>query len=1549
MFPLESFFIYCPYQDGWGPFAGPFLLDFSPCFEIVTFLFLSQILMFSYGTFALLKISTHFFKIVQFLTENYSFSIFNALTSIIILQLAATIQSMFCIVKIDMKTRTNSSFLQLYWSYSAIVSAIMLHTEWRLLGYSLIFTITYFLAFKLILYLSLALIEVYQDKSFIQYRFQHVYMAVNDHNPSQFPEFQSFAPEDAASFFSKITFSWLNPLLSLAFTPGGITEKNLLTLPKMCDTNLSFLKFSKYWSIEMETSRKSLFMALFKSFGGWYIISGIYKFIYDLLIFMNPILLKSLLTFVSSYVSERPIHPAVGFYYAFAILVVNVLQNILIHQSFNLTYKTGLAIRSALVTAIYTKSMVLSNKSRSLFNSGDVSNRMSIDTQRISDFLGHSHPLWSSPFQVIIALYLLYQTLGWSSYTGVAIMILVIPINTILASITQDLQEKQMKSKDGRAHFIEESLQGIKVLKLYAWETPFLERIRIVRNMLELEALRKIGLVYCFQTIIIIFVPFLVTFATFIVYYKFDNQSRGPLNSSLIFVSLTLFNMLQFPLILFPYSLTLFIEAKIGIFRIRDFLISEELEKNSVIKLKYDRKSAKDGAQNSKSQSLALQTNISNIEQDSSHQTNKSTLQNISLVVVENADLWWEYGSEFSVPTLKDISLRVKSNELLAVVGRVGSGKSSLLLSLTGELYKSRGCISTKGTIAYACQQTWIMNATLRENILFGKKYRPNFYQKVIFACGLTADLSVLENGDLTEIGEKGINLSGGQKARVGLARAVYSCADIYLLDDPLAAVDAHVGAHIFRYVLGPNGLLRNYARIFVTNAIPYLESCDSVVLMQDGYIVEQGDYDSLINENGLLTALVRDYGSKKQNISGVSTPTILHEGSNKVGSLGNLSAISDVNCTDSTTNTCQGIFDEYSENSFLKDDVEEILLNRRGSCSLFSNRSASINSETATKSPKLQGQLMTIESSKIGKVSSKIYMDYIRSCGVISFTVYIITLVLSEALIVISTAWLKFWAVSNEKGEDFTFYYLGIYLLLGLLFSLFAGIRAYTFMSVCTINSAKITHEKMLSSVFASPMQFFDTTPLGRIINRFSRDQAIIDEELPQSLNAVSKSPIYQHFQESFDGVTTIRSYLQTDRFIKKNQTNLNENQKPIYTHYALNRWIALRLDFMSSIMIFSIALISVSILVFYKDSKFIDSGVVGMTISYALIITQSLNWCIRMYCKVETDIISVERVEEYSNLTPELTNKTEYTRVVDTQDNSISDFSSWPKQGRVEFINYSTRYRENLDLVLKDINIEIKSGEKIGIIGRTGSGKSSFTLGLFRIIEPINGKILIDGLDITKISLYDLRSSICIIPQDPVLFSGTIRFNLFPFSSLNESGVSGQINIFNRDIDTADSTLGHSYSSDSQVRTENIPSDSALWNALELVNLKDFVNNLEGGLDAPLTRFGDNFSVGQKQLVCLARALIRRSKILVLDEATASIDPETDEIIQKTINTSFKESTVITIAHRLNTVFNSNRILVLSDGRVVEYDTPEALMKDETSALTSFAKQYGLTMSPQ
>ncbi|KAI9470014.1 MAG: multi drug resistance-associated protein MRP [Benjaminiella poitrasii] len=1321
-------------------------------------------------------------------------------------------------------------------------------------------------------------------------------------------------PMEKTNVFGRLTFSWMTPLMRLGYKSPLVMD-DLWNLRH--DDEAAFIseKFQKNWKMELKKEKPSLFWALFKTLGGPFMFAALFKGIQDILQFLQPILLKELMGWVGSYLTDSPEPGYKGVFIAVFMFITAFTQTMFLHQYFHLCFTTGMRIRAALVTAIYQKTLILSNASRQQSTVGEIVNRMSVDAQRLMDLCTNFHIGWSGPFQIVIALYLLRMTMGPSIWAGVAILLLAVPINMLIAKTMRRYQKTQMGNKDARVKLMNEILNGIKVIKLYGWEIPFIEKVNFIRNDLELTMLKKIGLLAAAQTFTWTSIPFFVSIITFAVYVV---TSSTPLTSQIAFVAISLFGLLQFPMAIFPNVITSIIEASVSLYRIEDYLASEEIDTSSIKREDFRKM--------------------------------KSWNPNVPLVEIKNADFKWN--KHDSLNDLTDINLSVKKGSLAAVVGRVGSGKSTLVSAILGDNAKVTGDVTVRGSIAYVPQQPWIMNATLRDNITFGLRWDPDFYDQVLEACSLKPDLKVLTNGDLTEIGERGINLSGGQKARVSLARALYARADIYLLDDPLSAVDAHVGRHLFDRVIGPNGLLKNKARLLVTHAIAYLDKVDQVIMLRDGKIELKGSYDKLMAEEGELYKLVREFGSQ---LPKDEAGTEEEEDSTIVSSTGPINEAT-LEAMDSELSASLGHCEE--EASINRDMLRRRSSERRVSLSSLISEATlrrgsvassifkSYRNKRGDVALRSAGQLMTVEESAKGKVSWSVYQQYAKACSVGGVIAVLVLQCSAQGAQVGSNIWLKHWSSKNlqDGANNNVWLYLGIYAIIGWSSTIFAFSQTMIMWVFCGIRSARYLHSSMLNTVLRTPMSFFDTTPLGRILNRFSKDEHTIDEVLPRNFNmyvrvlaqvlatvlvitfstpfflliiiplafvymsvqryylstsrelkrldSVGKSPIYSHFQETIQGVSTIRAYGQQRGFIYQNQNKLDMNQRAYFPSISCNRWLAVRLEFLGSIVIFGSSLFAV-FGVLYGPKSYIDPGLVGLSVSYALSVTQALNWVIRSYCDIETNIVSVERVKEYIDLPRE---KYEAPRSVDPM---------WPAKGKIEFNDYSTRYREGLDYCLRDLSFTIAPKEKIGIVGRTGAGKSSLSLALFRIIEAAKGNIAIDGIDISSLRLFDLRSRLTIIPQDPVLFAGTVRENLDPFETHD---------------------------------------DVEIWQALENAHLKDHVAGMDGQLNGIVLEGGDNFSVGQRQLICLARALLRRTTVLILDEATAAIDVETDSIIQETIRRQFANCTILTIAHRINTVMDSDRILVLDKGKIAEFDMPATLLANRESHFYSLSKEAGL-----
>uniref|UniRef100_A0A8C8RVD3 ABC-type glutathione-S-conjugate transporter n=1 Tax=Pelusios castaneus TaxID=367368 RepID=A0A8C8RVD3_9SAUR len=854
-------------------------------------------------------------------------------------------------------------------------------------------------------------------------------------------------------------------------------------------------------------------------------------------------------------------------------------------------------------------------------------------------------------------------------------------------------------------------------------------------------------------------------------------------------------------------------------------------------------------------------------------------------ITVRNGTFSWCRGSS---PCLKRINLTVPQGCLLAVVGQVGAGKSSLLSALLGELQKVDGDVAIKAKVAYVPQQDWLENASVEENITFGEELDERWYNRVIDACALQPDLESFPAGSKSEIGEKGINISGGQKQRVSLARAVYKKAAVYLLDDPLSAVDAQVGQHIFEHIIGPNGLLKDKTRVLVTHAINFLPQVDNIVLMVDGEIAETGSYQELLQRKGAFADFLHSYNNAEEK-----------EGCE-------LQAAGSANDMASRNSASQG---KFCRPSVTRDGAKAINQERR-----------------AASAPKDKGRLTEGEKTQNSRVHISIYLDYLRATEP-PFCLYIVFLfICQQAASFCRGYWLSLWADDpvNNRTQQHTELRVGVFGVLGVLQAIgkFGSTAAILLGGV--IASRKLFRQ-LLVNVARSPMTFFERTPVGNLLNRFSKETDAVDSIIPDKLKsllgflfnlleiyivvivatpiatvaivpltmlyavfqnfyvatscqlrrleAASRSPIYSHISETFQGSSVIRAYKEQQRFILRNNSRVDENQRICFPGVIADRWLATNLEFLGNGIVLCAALFAVI------SRTHLSPGTVGFSISYALQVTGILNWMVRSWTEIENNIVSVERMREYSKTPKEAPWTLE----------SNSPHQAWPTDGAIEFRNYGLRYRPNLELALKNINIKINGKEKIGIAGRTGAGKSTLALGLLRLVEAAEGEILIDGVNIAQIGLHDLRTKITIVPQDPVLFAGSLRMNLDPL---------------------------HKYS------------DEAIWTALELIQLKNFVLDLPDQLNHECSERGENLSVGQKQLVCLARALLRKAQILVLDEATAAMDLETDLQIQSAIKTQFKEWTVLTIAHRINTILDYDRILVLDEGQIAEFGTPEKLI---------------------
>jgi ATP-binding cassette subfamily C (CFTR/MRP) protein 1 len=1076
-----------------------------------------------------------------------------------------------------------------------------------------------------------------------------------------------------------------------------------------------------------------------------------------------------------------------------------------------------------------------------------------------------------------------------------------------------------LKYSDLRVKMMNEILTGIRIIKFYAWERPFGGEVDGLRGK-ELDALTKLAYTSAIGfSLILMSAPIIQPILVFLTYVRIQSE---PLDAATAFTTVALFNVMRFPFAFLPMGLLQYIQSKISLHRLERYFdlpeLTEYVEPNPPPEEDENSPSAKDGSVTIRNgtftwvdpdaapirpiqdevpkkeprksrRSSSKKGEASDSGDDSDMKSSLHSQMRLSLHTVDATEL-----AKGPALTLQDISCTIEAGSLVAVVGAVGSGKSSFLSAILGEMeplhdskvYVPRPAGVKDGYISYCAQTPWVVNATLRDNVLFGREYDQERYDEVVEACALLDDLVVLPAGDMTEIGERGINLSGGQKARVSLARALYSKdTKLMLYDDPLSAVDAHVGEHIFaNAITGP--LAEGTTRVLVTHHVHLLSRCSSVIVLEDGRIKHHGKYKDLLAK-GVDFAGALDVSKAKHASADVEEPV----------------------------------------------EAEKKPVEGKKDSALTDKKKAELK-----KSGK---KLVKEEERQEGSVDGSAYMHYGRAGGLMVASLIFFVQGLGRASEVMAGFWLAIWAKRTQEasrdGDPFTEgetnFYVGIYALFGLMGVL--GLTARSILvAVHRLRASKKLHDELTDSVLRAPVSFFDVTPTGRILNRFAADMDKIDLELTQSLsqgvstvfsvagavaamvaatkgtfliplvpmsyiyflvqkwfrktstelqriNSIANSPIFADFSQTLSGTSTIRAYGEETRFFAQCKSSFDNMNASYILVQLTNYWLGLRLDVLGGLMGAFIGGVAVAT----SSSGFIPAGWLGLALSYSIEVTNFLKHGVRMIATIEAQMNSVERVLYYTNNI-----ESEAPEFVPENDPQPG---TWPLNGEIELSHASMRYRDG-PLVLKDVSLRIKAGEKVGVCGRTGSGKSSLMVLLFRIteIEQNGGKVVIDGVDSAQIGTASLRQNLSIIPQDPVIFSNSVRYNLDPFKTSQEE---------------------------------------ELWEVLKKVQMAEVIARLPGGLDEQVAEGGENFSQGQRQLLCIARSLLRKPKILVMDEATASIDNSTDAIIQDMIRENFNDATVLTIAHRLNTIMDSDRVLVLDDGKIAEYDSPEVLLSKE------------------
>ncbi|KAL2524409.1 ABC transporter C family member 2 [Abeliophyllum distichum] len=1257
----------------------------------------------------------------------------------------------------------------------------------------------------------------------------------------ELPGEEQICPERRANIFSKITFAWMNQIMQLGYK-RPLTEKDVWQLDTWDRTETLNDKFQRSWAEEIRKPKPWLLRALNRSLGGRFWWGGFWKIFNDLSQFVGPLMLNRLLQ------SMQRGDPAwIGYIYAFSIFVGVVFGVLCEAQYFQNVMRVGYRLRATLIAAVFRKSLRLTHESRKKFASGKITNLMTTDAEALQQICQSLHTLWSAPFRITIALVLLYMQLGVASLLGALLLVLMFPVQTFIISKMQKLTKEGLQRTDKRIGLMNEILAAMDTVKCYAWEDSFLTKVQGVRNE-ELSWYRKAQLLGATNSFVLNSIPVLViviSFGTF-------TLLGGDLTPARAFTSLSLFAVLRFPLFMLPNIITQVVNANVSLKRLEELLLSEER--------------------------ILL--------------PNPPIEPGLPSISIKNGYFSWE--SKAEKPALSNINLDIPIGSLVAIVGRTGEGKTSLISAMLGELPPvADATVVVRGKVAYVPQISWIFNATVRDNILFGSPFEPAKYEKAIDVTSLQHDLELLPGGDLTEIGERGVNISGGQKQRVSMARAVYSDSDVYVFDDPLSALDAHVGRQVFEKCI--RGELRGKTRVLVTNQLHFLSQVDRIILVHDGMVKEEGTFEELSNNGLLFQKLMENAGKMEEYV-------------------------------------------EEKEDGGTTDKTSKPMANGVGN-----DVSKDANQTTEKKEGK--SVLIKQEERETGVVSWNVMMRYKNALGgtwvvMILFMCYVLT----EVLRVSSSTWLSYWTRESNSHRHGPGFYNLIYSLLSFGQVLVSFVNSF-WLITSSLYAARRLHNAMLNSILRAPMVFFHTNPLGRIINRFSKDLSDIDRNVApfanmflnqvaqlistfvligivstmslwaimplivlfyvaylyyqstarevKRLDSITRSPVYAQFGEALNGLSTIRAYKAYDRMANINGKSMDNNVRFTLVNMSGNRWLGICLETVGGVMIWFTATFAV-VENGRAENQEAFASTMGLLLTYALNITNLLTAVLRLASISENSLNAVERVGTYIELPSEAPAIIEDSRPP----------PGWPSAGSIQFEDVVLRYRPELPPVLHGISFTISPSDKVGIVGRTGAGKSSMLNALFRIVELEKGRILIDDCDIGKFGLTDLRKVLGIIPQSPVLFSGTVRFNLDPFNEHN---------------------------------------DADLWEALERAHLKDAIRRNSLGLDAQVSEAGENFSVGQRQLLSLARALLRRSKILVLDEATAAVDVRTDALIQKTIREEFKSCTMLIIAHRLNTIIDCDRIILLDAGQVVEYDTPEMLLQNVDSAFSKMVQSTG------
>lgn len=1395
------------------------------------------------------------------------------------------------------------------------------------------------------------------------------------------PQEREVSLEYRANFFSKLFFSWQGSLMRVGYK-RPLEQNDIWTV----NPDRSVYKMSNDVRESFERrlaqgQKLPLLRALNEVYKHEFWLGGLCQLSSTIFQVISPFTLRFLIAYATeayeAHANGTP-QPNIGrgLGLVFGVTAMQILQSLGTNHFIYRGMLCGGMARAALISLIYEKSMVVSGrakaggkspgdnntenganhdnnekkkskKSKNIFKrkgstdakaqqnnkvgilgdgvgwgNGRVVSLMSVDTYRIDQACGLFHLIWTAPISCLLTLILLLVNLSYSALSGFALLVIGLPLLTRAIKSLFRRRQHINKVTDQRVGLTQEILQSVRFVKYFGWESSFLSRLGQLRSK-EIGMIQKLMSIRNAIMAVSLSLPIFASMLSFITYSLSDNS----LSPSTVFSSLALFNGLRMPLNLLPLVIGQVTDAWNSLKRIEEYLLLEEQNDDALFNAE-----AKNAVEMHHASFTWERTPTPESDKIAGKKSGgdkkpkaglseKSASTKPAEMKEDNASTLVEEREPFK---LHDMNFEIGRNELVAVIGSVGSGKTSLLAALAGDMRRTDGETVLGASRAFCPQYAWIQNSTLRNNIVFGKEMDRPWYKKVIKAyvsfltlfpqttylgtymtdnidsrlnrCALQPDLDMLPNGDATEIGERGITISGGQKQRLNIARAIYFDADIILMDDPLSAVDAHVGRHIFDNAI--LGLLKDKCRVLATHQLWVLNRCDRIIWMDQGRVQAIDTFDNLMREH--------------------------------VG------------------------FQQLMESTALEEKQEE------DDGAPAPNFDAN---ETKGKKKKGGKGLMQTEERAVSSVPWSVYGAYVRASGtILNAPLVALLIIIAQAANIITSLWLSWW--TSNKYDLSTGEYIGVYAALGAV----QALLMFIFMVSLTIigtSASKTMLRDAITRVLRAPMSFFDTTPLGRITNRFSRDVDVMDNNLSDAMRmyflslasiisvfaliiayfhyfaialvplfflflfatsfyrssaremkrfeSVLRSSVFAKFGEGLSGVATIRAYGLKDRFINDLRTSIDEMNAAYYLTFSNQRWLSVRLDFIGNALVFTTGILVVT-------SRFsVSPSIGGLVLSYILAIVQMIQFTVRQLAEVENGMNAVERLRYYGTQLEE-----------EAPLHTIEVRPSWPEKGEIVFDDVEMRYREGLPLVLKGLNMHVRGGERIGIVGRTGAGKSSIMSTLFRLVEISAGHITIDGVDISTVGLNDLRRRLAIIPQDPTLFRGTVRSNLDPFqehTDLELWSALRQADLVPREGDSA--TL------DTAITKKESEPSSPTNNNGQPARIH---------LDTVVEEDGLNFSLGQRQLMALARALVRNSQIIVCDEATSSVDMETDDKIQATIASGFKGKTLLCIAHRLRTIIGYDRICVMDQGRIAELDTPLALWKMEGGIFRGMCERSGI-----